>query len=176
MVLLSPGRARFAQRDILPIALLGITQFGILIALLNYGLRFIPSGRAALIFATFPLLTLVLAAALGHERLTVPKILGVLLTIAGVGLALGEKVIQGGGTHEWVGELAKDGRILRKRAGAKRPLNSNVPPKPTLKKSDLPGRAPLPQQMGEFGYDTIDVLEEDPEVFKRLSDRRADMD
>ena len=47
---------------------------------------------------------------------------------------------------EWVGELAKDGRILRKRAGAKRPLNSNVPPKPTLKKSELPGRAPLPQQ------------------------------
>ena len=77
---------------------------------------------------------------------------------------------------EWVGDLAKDGRILRKRAGAKRPLNSNVPPKPTLKKSDLPGRAPLPQQMGEFGFDTIDVLEEDPEVFKRLSDRRADMD
>ena len=106
VVLLSPGRTRFARRDILPIALLGITQFGILIALLNYGLRFIPSGRAALIFATFPLLTLVLAAALGHERLTVPKILGVLLTIAGVGLALGEKAVQGGGSHEWVGELA----------------------------------------------------------------------
>lgn len=106
VVLLSSGRTRFARRDVLPIALLGITQFGILIALLNYGLRFIPSGRAALIFATFPLLTLVLAAALGHERLTVPKILGVLLTIAGVGLALGEKVIQGGGAHEWIGELA----------------------------------------------------------------------
>ena len=105
VVLLSPGRVRFARRDVLPIALLGITQFGILIALLNYGLRFIPSGRAALIFATFPLLTLVLAAALGHERLTVPKILGVLLTIAGVGLALGEKVVQGGSTHGWVGEL-----------------------------------------------------------------------
>mgnify|MGYP003300826800 CR=1 FL=1 len=26
------------------------------------------------------------------------------------------------------------------------------------------------------GYDMIDVLEEDPEIFKRLSDRRADMD
>lgn len=106
VVLLSPGRTGFARRDLLPIALLGITQFGILIALLNYGLRSIPSGRAALIFATFPLLTMVLAAALGHERLTVPKILGVLLTIAGVGLALGEKAIQGGGAHEWVGELA----------------------------------------------------------------------
>jgi drug/metabolite transporter (DMT)-like permease len=106
VVLLSADRTRFARRDLLPIALLGITQFGVLIALLNYGLRFIPSGRAALIFATFPLLTMLLAAALGHERLTVPKILGVLLTIAGVGIALGEKAIQGGGAHEWVGELA----------------------------------------------------------------------
>jgi drug/metabolite transporter (DMT)-like permease len=106
VVLLSAERTRFARRDLLPIALLGITQFGILIAVLNYGLRYIPSGRAALIFATFPLLTMVLAAALGHERLTLPKILGVLLTIAGVGLALGEKAIQGGGAHAWTGELA----------------------------------------------------------------------
>lgn len=106
VVWLSAGPVRFARRDVLPIALLGITQFGILIALLNYGLRFVPSARAALIFATFPLLTMVLAAALGHERLTLPKILGVLLTIAGVGVALGEKALQGGGAQEWVGELA----------------------------------------------------------------------
>jgi drug/metabolite transporter (DMT)-like permease len=106
VVWLSAGPVRFARRDVLPIALLGITQFGILIALLNYGLRFVPSARAALIFATFPLLTMVLAAALGHERLTLPKILGVLLTITGVGFALGEKALQGGGAQEWVGELA----------------------------------------------------------------------
>ena len=106
VVWLSAGPVRFARRDVLPIALLGITQFGILIALLNYGLRFIPSARAALIFATFPLLTMVLAAALGHERLTLPKIVGVLLTIAGVGVALGEKAFQGGQAQEWVGELA----------------------------------------------------------------------
>jgi len=36
-------RPRFAPRDLAPIALLGIAQFGILIALLNHGLRFIPS-------------------------------------------------------------------------------------------------------------------------------------
>jgi drug/metabolite transporter (DMT)-like permease len=105
-VLLSTGHTRFARRDLLPIALLGITQFGILIALLNYGLQFIPSGRAALIFATFPLLTMLLAAALGHERLTLPKSVGVLLTIAGVGVALGEKALEGAGSREWVGELA----------------------------------------------------------------------
>jgi drug/metabolite transporter (DMT)-like permease len=105
-VLLS-ARVRFARRDLLPIALLGITQFGILIALLNYGLAFIPSARAALIFATLPLLTMLLSAALGRERLTLVKSAGVLLTIAGVGFALGEKALErGGGAQEWLGELA----------------------------------------------------------------------
>src|SRR5262249_48667707 len=64
-VALSMPRVRFERRDVAPIALLGITQFGVLIALLNYGLRSVPSGRAALIFATFPLQTMLLAAALG---------------------------------------------------------------------------------------------------------------
>ncbi len=77
---------------------------------------------------------------------------------------------------EWIGDLSKDGRILRKRAGAKRPLVKTIPVQPALTKRDLPGRAPLPQQMAELGYDTIDVLEEDPDVFRRLSDRRPDMD
>ena len=101
------ARVQFERRDLLPIGLLGITQFGILIALLNYALQFIPSARAALIFATMPLLTMMLATALGHERLTLAKALGVLLTVAGVGFALGEKAVQrGGAAHEWVGELA----------------------------------------------------------------------
>jgi hypothetical protein len=76
---------------------------------------------------------------------------------------------------EWVGDLSKDGRILRKRAGKKRPLHANVPPKPASKPSNLPGRAPLPPQNAEIGYDTVDVLDEDPEVFKKLSDRRKDL-
>ena len=104
-VLLGP-RVRFAARDLLPIALLGIAQFGILIAVLNYGLRFVPSGRGALIFALFPLLTMLVAAALDHERLTMAKSVGVLLTILGVALALGDKLMQPGGGASWVGELA----------------------------------------------------------------------
>ena len=106
-VLLS-ARVRFERRDLLPIGLLGITQFGILIALLNYGLKFIPSARAALIFATFPLLTMILATALGRERLTLAKTVGVLLSIAGVGFALGEKAIEqnSAGSVGWIGEAA----------------------------------------------------------------------
>jgi len=100
-------RVRFERRDLLPIGLLGITQFGILIALLNYGLQFIPAARGALIFATLPLLTMMLSAALGREQLTLAKALGVILTIIGVGLALGEKAVQRGGVaNDWIGELA----------------------------------------------------------------------
>jgi drug/metabolite transporter (DMT)-like permease len=101
------ARVRFERRDLLPIGLLGITQFGIVVALLNYALQFIPSARAALIFATFPLLTMMLAAALGYERVTLVKALGVMLTIVGVGFALGEKIVQpGSSANGWIGELA----------------------------------------------------------------------
>jgi drug/metabolite transporter (DMT)-like permease len=101
------ARVCFARRDIAPIALLGIVQFGILIALLNYGLRFIPSARAALIFALFPLMTMLIAAALDHERLTMAKSAGVLITIAGVALALGDKQREPErAVSAWLGELA----------------------------------------------------------------------
>jgi drug/metabolite transporter (DMT)-like permease len=89
-------RARFARRDILPIAALGIGQFGILIALLNFGLKTVPAGRGALIFASFPLLTLMFAALIGRERVTLPKLAGILLTLVGVGFALGDKVLGAG--------------------------------------------------------------------------------
>jgi len=106
-VALATPRPRFALRDLAPIALLGIAQFGILIALLNYGLRVVPAARAAVIFATLPLLTMLLAAALGHERLGGVKASGVLLSIAGVALALGEKAAHRTGTaEEWLGEAA----------------------------------------------------------------------
>ncbi len=97
---------RFARRDLVPIALLGIAQFGILITLLNLGLRLVPSARAALIFATVPLITMLFAAALGHERLTWWKIAGVVLSIGGVGIAVGEKAFDGAAlAHEWIGDL-----------------------------------------------------------------------
>jgi drug/metabolite transporter (DMT)-like permease len=105
--LLLSARARFERRDLLPIALLGIIQFGVVVALLNYALQFIPSARAALIFASFPLLTMILAAALGYEQVTLAKALGVVLTVAGVGFALGEKVAQPEvSAAGWIGEIA----------------------------------------------------------------------
>jgi drug/metabolite transporter (DMT)-like permease len=103
-VMLAP-RVRFARGDLVPIALLGIGQFGVLIALLNYGLKSVPAGRGALIFATFPFLTLLFAAVRGDERVTLRKVLGIFATLFGVFLALGDKALVGGANH-WIGELA----------------------------------------------------------------------
>lgn len=74
---------------------------------------------------------------------------------------------------EWVGTLSRDSRILKKRSAPRPPLRTDIPPKPT--KPDLPGRPPLPPSFSELTYSTIDVMDEDPEVFKRLSDMRKDM-
>jgi drug/metabolite transporter (DMT)-like permease len=91
--------------DLLAMAALGIGQFGVLIALLNYGLQHIAAAQAALIFSLFPLLTLLLAAALGRERVTLPLLAGVLLSIAGVAVSLAPKLGASHGAHWW-GELA----------------------------------------------------------------------
>lgn len=105
---LRPPRVRIARRDLLPIAVLGTLQFGVLIALMNVGLQFIASAPAALILATFPLLTMLLAAALGRERLTLAKTAGVLLTLIGVALALGGTKLLDGGARDgaWIGVAA----------------------------------------------------------------------
>jgi drug/metabolite transporter (DMT)-like permease len=99
-------RTRIRPADLLPIGLLGIGQFGILIVLLNIGLRSVPSARAAVIFATLPLLTLVLAAALGQERLSALKILSVLLSILSVTITLGGAALAGPAAVDWSGVLA----------------------------------------------------------------------
>lgn len=96
---------RFPPRDMAAIAALGIVQFGVLIALLNIALVHMPSGRTALVFATFPLLTMLLAAFLGRERLTAAKATGVLITLGGVAVALGENVFAGARADEWLGAL-----------------------------------------------------------------------
>ena len=96
---------RTKTRDLWAMAALGIGQFGILIALLNFGLQHIAAAQAALIFSLFPLLTLLLSAALGRERASWPLVLGVLLSIAGVALALAPKLGASQPGHWW-GELA----------------------------------------------------------------------
>jgi drug/metabolite transporter (DMT)-like permease len=81
--------ARLNAREAAVVALIGIVQFGVLIALLNFGLQHIDAGLGALLFATFPLMTLAIATLAGRERFDAPLAAGVALSIAGVGVALG---------------------------------------------------------------------------------------
>jgi hypothetical protein len=89
-----------------------------------------------------------------------------------VGYIEGQDVFKQDG--EWIGRLSKDGRILRKRTERRRELHPNPPPKPP--KPALPPRAPLPPMMAELDFSTIDVLDEDSDIFKRISDLRPDME
>jgi drug/metabolite transporter (DMT)-like permease len=99
------GRSRAS--DLLARGALGIGQFGGRIALLNYGLQHVGAAQAAMLFSLFPLLTLLLAAALGRERLTPALVLGVLLSVGGVALSLLPKLGSGpAGSEHWWGELA----------------------------------------------------------------------
>jgi drug/metabolite transporter (DMT)-like permease len=97
---------RIAPRDLIPIGLLGVMQFGVLVVLLNFGLRFVPAGRGAVLFATMPLLTLVLGAAMRREHMTRAKLAGVLVALLGVVLALADKLQAGASGEQWLGALA----------------------------------------------------------------------
>jgi len=105
---LAGHRVTTTAKDLLAMAALGIGQFGVLIALLNFGLQHIGAAQAALIFSLFPLLTLLLAATLGRERITAALVAGVLLSIAGVAASLAPKLGAPQSGHWW-GELAVAG-------------------------------------------------------------------
>ena len=96
---------RARPRDLAAMCALGIGQFGILIAFLNWGLQHVQAAQAALIFSLFPLLTLLLGAALGREQVSPRLLAGVLLSIGGVAVSLAPKLQASAGGHWW-GELA----------------------------------------------------------------------
>lgn len=74
---------------------------------------------------------------------------------------------------EWVGFLSADGRILRERIRKQRPLRP-VPPAPP--KIRPPATVPLPPLFAELPWNLLDVFEEEPEVFRFVSELRPDMD
>ena len=82
-------RPRLNRRDLLPVLVLGIAQFGVLIALLNAGLQRVSAAQSSVLFSTFPLITILLGAMLGVERISVALLLGAALSVSGIALCLG---------------------------------------------------------------------------------------
>jgi drug/metabolite transporter (DMT)-like permease len=76
------------REDWLGAAALGLLFFAAFPILFNASLAFTSAARGALALSTLPLLTLLVGAILGVERLTLRKTAGVLIAMAGVAIAL----------------------------------------------------------------------------------------
>ena len=70
----------------------GLISFGIFYALLYPALLSVPAGLAMVLLALAPLLTLLLAAALGQERLQARSIAGALAAVLGVAIVFGDRI------------------------------------------------------------------------------------
>lgn len=72
---------------------------------------------------------------------------------------------------ECVGFLSDDGRVLRERIREHRPLRPAPPAPPAIRP---PSSVPLPPFFADLPWGLVDVFEEEPEVFKFVSDLRPD--
>ena len=88
-------RLRLPRRfgDWRPLLILGITNVAIPFFLISWGEQTIDSGVAAILDATVPLFAIVIAhLALQDDKMTVPKVLGLLVGFAGVVILVSEDI------------------------------------------------------------------------------------
>ncbi|MDQ3589357.1 MAG: DMT family transporter [Actinomycetota bacterium] len=96
-------------RDLPLLILLGAVLFTVFPVTFNAGLRLVEASRGALILATIPIWSALLARMARSERLAPRQVVGIFLSLAGVGLALAER---GLGWQGGLGTLAGDGLML----------------------------------------------------------------
>jgi len=100
---------RVRGRDLPYLALLGIVLFALFPLAFNAGLRLTEATRGSLMLATVPFWSALLARRAGQERLAARQVAGLVLTFAGVAVALAERGLQ------WQGQaraLVGDGLLL----------------------------------------------------------------
>jgi drug/metabolite transporter (DMT)-like permease len=105
----APGLLRIEWRDLPLLMLLGLIFFTIFPVTFNASLRLIEASRGALVLATIPIWSALLARLARSERLVSRQVVGVFLSLGGVGLALAER---GLGGHGGFGAIAGDGLML----------------------------------------------------------------
>jgi drug/metabolite transporter (DMT)-like permease len=91
-------------RDWSAVLALGLLFFAVFFVLFNISLRHTTAARGALALSTLPLVTMVVAAALGVERLTRRKTAGVVIAMGGVAVALATGLAQAP-AGAWRGDL-----------------------------------------------------------------------
>ena len=82
------GAIRLPRGDVLPILLLGVIGFGCYQILWPVALQTIPAGDSALLIATTPVMTALLAMAIGADTPNGIKIVGAFVSFAGVALVI----------------------------------------------------------------------------------------
>jgi drug/metabolite transporter (DMT)-like permease len=98
-------------RDLLGVAVLGILYFALFFVLYNQSLGMTTAARGSLALATLPLVTMIVAALLGKERITARKTLGVLIAVGGAAAAL-LTGLAGAPPGAWRGDLLMLGATL----------------------------------------------------------------
>lgn len=99
------------RRDWPAVAALGFCFFGVFFVLYNIAISYTTAARASLALATLPLHTMVVAALLGIEPLTMRKSLGVGIAVLGVVAALASG-LSTAPPGAWRGELIMTAAVL----------------------------------------------------------------
>lgn len=84
-----------SRRDLVPVALIGMGQFGVLILFLNVAVMHTSSARVSLVFATLPLMTIALGWIVGRELLRARDLAAIALTLVGLAILLGADALAG---------------------------------------------------------------------------------
>jgi drug/metabolite transporter (DMT)-like permease len=82
------GSVRLPRADVLPLMGLGAIGFGIYQPLWTVALGQTTAGDSSLLVAATPVFTLLIAAAIGSDHLTRPRLAGAAISFAGVGLVV----------------------------------------------------------------------------------------
>jgi drug/metabolite transporter (DMT)-like permease len=111
----------------------GATQFGINLPLLYWGEKLVPSGLSAVVYATIPLTSALMARVAGLERLTPAKLLGAVVAFGGVAVLFSSGVRAASSSAPlgllaiFVGATASSlGTVLLKRGPRQDPFAANA--------------------------------------------------
>lgn len=102
LALFRRDRLHIAPRDLPYLGVLGAVFFAVFPTTFNMGMRYEAASRGALLLATMPLWTLVIARLVSREQLTMRQILGVFVSVAGVAVVILQRRAAGTGSVDIV--------------------------------------------------------------------------
>jgi drug/metabolite transporter (DMT)-like permease len=89
---------RVDRSDLPYLGLLGVIFFAVFPVTFNAGMRYVDASHGALLLATMPLWTLMLARLVARERLSARQITGVVMSMAGVAIVMADRSAAAAGT------------------------------------------------------------------------------